>query len=596
MAILFDTELIYPESGWIRYFHNDSNFDFFGNWGNVNVSQITIGSYKKTSEKNAYFRFNFTGTTFRLISVLGGYKPSSFIEVYIDGLLYEKTTISMGTSNLSYNRLNMEAVSLENKEHSVVIKNVDVDGNSYMLIGVDLEEDGKLLPYNPSVRDNSYNKYILAPVGGGYRYWNNDSWGILYNYPTEADFIKYGVNNLNVIPYNAMKEFMLTYPNFKILTYAPKNNFVEIVQRKRRINKELHLNALPVGQLVTDDSSSSFIGVMRNLQSSESSYVNGKILYLVSFDDEALIWRSYKDNVWIEVTLDNIDEIRARGMTQQEFNTLDYETIKSLYQGNMKIAYYIDEGIGENEEVALNYVHYISTVGVGTSKLKDIAMYVLNTTATIQLTFTGNTLVGAISDLDSGKVQYRVILNGTQYYPVEDGEFTNYQTTPLDISFGISDKYIKMGEANRIKVEFRDAWGQTDYWEAEFVGKQQALMFMDEKGNYYSTQIGQVLKTLDFGQVTAGTNTMSYNIRVKNYYDYPIENVRISTNFLVQSDGASLLLSKKNTPFEGMSELVYTELLEPDGEIDFWIMLTSTLDAQTVANGQFDIRVSADKA
>ncbi|CAH0119178.1 hypothetical protein PAE9249_01677 [Paenibacillus sp. CECT 9249] len=283
------------------------------------------------------------------------------------------------------------------------------------------------------------------------------------------------------------------------------------------------------------------------------------------------------------------------GMTTDEVNQIPTAALQSKMNDTTRLGYYIEEKAEtENEEAAIDLVKVISKANINDVKMKDLAFYLLNTTATIQLQVSGNKLTGQIDDADQTNVQYRVFLNDEIYYP-ESGQFTPLAPSPLDISLYLSEKELKFGQENKLRVEFQDYWGQTDVWETTFVGTYSGIMFMDETGNYYSDTFGGILKYLDFGVIVAGQTTIDQRVQVKNQLGYGITNLTLEAQNVALPDGVRVELSRKNKPFIGEDKLLFSQILQEDDVVEFYVRISTDIEARPVPNGEFEIRARADK-
>lgn len=123
-------------------------------------------------------------------------------------------------------------------------------------------------------------------------------------------------------------------------------------------------------------------------------------------------------------------------MTIDTLNTIPEKDLIGL----TRIGYYLDNSIHNSvEKTQLDVVKTIQLAPTQDVKFSDVAFYLLNTTATIQLQLQGNKLVGTLDDADQTRVQYRVILNGNPYYPL-NGEFSPLMPSPLNIQLNLSEK------------------------------------------------------------------------------------------------------------------------------------------------------------
>ncbi|UZP02034.1 Ig-like domain-containing protein [Clostridium botulinum] len=141
-------QLIIPEIGWVRYDDTNSNISYLGSgWITYKSDTESGGSTNCITNisDSASVRFNFIGKKIRIINPFN-IPHNDLIEVYIDGV-----------------KVNEHSVSYPNLRQVVVYENKDLsDGEhsfEYKFLGkgqavfdaIDLDKDGKLLPYNKSI-------------------------------------------------------------------------------------------------------------------------------------------------------------------------------------------------------------------------------------------------------------------------------------------------------------------------------------------------------------------------------------------------------------------------------------------------------------
>jgi hypothetical protein len=202
-------------------------------------------------------------------------------------------------------------------------------------------------------------------------------------------------------------------------------------------------------------------------------------------------------------------------------------------------------------------------------------------------------LVGQLNDADTGRVQYRVILNGNYYYP-NFGEFSPLLPSPQNIQLNLSEKDVLFGQENVLKVEFKDYWGQVDSWQTTFVGTYSGIMFKDESGKFYSNSFGEILKRLEFGTLFAGQTTLEQKVIVKNQLGVKVQNLLLEIVKEKLPPGVSIELSRSNFPFSAEDPLLFNMFFDADEEFEFYVRIVTQATAPTAANGQFEIRAKAD--
>ncbi|MFE6075801.1 SPRY domain-containing protein [Paenibacillus sp. NPDC057886] len=319
---------------------------------------------------------------------------------------------------------------------------------------------------------------------------------------------------------------------------------------------------------------------------------NGTLRYAVSFN-EGSTWVVCKFGKWRNIDISSLATFKKSGMSHYDISLINSTALKN--KGNkIRFAYYIEDNIHNSDPgIAIDSMKLNINSATETIKMDNVAFYVLNTNATIQLTLTGSKLIGILDDSDQGKVQYRILLNDKAYYP-SDGSFTRLAPSPQDIDINISDRDIIFNQQNKLKVEFQDYWGETDYWETTFIGTYSGLMFMDESGEYLSDTFGGILKQLDFGVIIAGQTTLTQKVRIKNQLGYAIDNIYLEMDKKYERDGVVVELSRQANPFLPIDYLTYG-LTQPDETIDFYVRIATDMRAKPNPNGLFELVVNADR-
>lgn len=200
-------------------------------------------------------------------------------------------------------------------------------------------------------------------------------------------------------------------------------------------------------------------------------------------------------------------------------------------------------------------------------------------------------IVFTISDADNDdKVRYRILMNDNV-----EKDWSDFKTQPVNVNYAFSDEFINIGHNNTLKIEYQDEF-QTGTFNTtyQFEGAYKNLVFLDADGNYLSDDKGNVITLLDFGEIVAGTETEVRKITVKNCSSVALTNLTIVTNYINSIEGAKVLYSKGDLPFNNLDSLNYgNTVLEVNDTIDFYIKV----DAELEAKGRciFDMIVSADK-
>ncbi|OXS74285.1 hypothetical protein B1B04_09160 [Lysinibacillus sp. KCTC 33748] len=288
-------------------------------------------------------------------------------------------------------------------------------------------------------------------------------------------------------------------------------------------------------------------------------------------------------------------EIMKNGMTHKDLNNLTDKQWRTWKDEYINIGMFLIDNPRDTITSIIETVSFEDYLPRDTSTIKDASLNIINTTAKINIEFNGNVLKGILSDDDLTRVQYRVLLNGGNYYP-SDGSFTKLGESPQNIELAIGSKDIKIDDWNTLKVEFQDFFGTTDYWSTQFMGTYSGLMFKDIYGQYFSNEIGEVLQYLDFGIIIAGQTTLEHEIVLKNQYGYDVKDIHLYANTANFPTGMTCEFSTSSSPFIPQPDLRLGGVLQNDEEMPFFVRLKSELGATPDANGSFDIIVRADKA
>lgn len=355
------------------------------------------------------------------------------------------------------------------------------------------------------------------------------------------------------------------------------------------------LNALPQAQFIASEYDYDLFGELQSIITNiaDTPAPDGILRFLLSFDS-GVTWESYRYSEWRAVNVSVVGNIKLHGMTATDVHRIPSEVLQEKTpERKVRIGYYLEERKHREEEMKIDSVKIVSLAPVNDVKFNDLAFYILNTTATINVQFAGNKITGSVTDEDLGKVKYRILLNGEPYFP-SDGKFSAFQQSPLNINVVIDDRLIRFGEQNSLVVEFQDYWGEADSWSTNFIGTHSGIVFTDEKGSFYTTAFGEVLKYLDFGEIIAGQTTLDQKVLLKNQIGYDVTNVKIRA-IQPKEAGVTIELSKTQSPFIAESVLDFTEELIVDDHFEFFVRISTQLTADTTPNGTFEIRVTADK-
>ncbi|TPG81292.1 hypothetical protein EEL32_20565 [Brevibacillus laterosporus] len=205
----------------------------------------------------------------------------------------------------------------------------------------------------------------------------------------------------------------------------------------------------------------------------------------------------------------------------------------------------------------------------------------------------GSYLRAKITDEDNDKIRYRIVVNELQLFPHRG--FSKLIQTPVSIEYGIPKNLIKLNQSNTVLIEAMDSVGTLSLKEFTATMGYTGMMFTTRDGEFYSTDLGEVLKYLDMGRVLAGSEPVIYEVFLKNTTGIPMKRPKL---WVDQKDlnpvSEKIELSKTKEPFEPTEKINFGQDYEMahNQSVPFYVRVKTTEDA--VGGGKFDIWVSAD--
>lgn len=373
--------------------------------------------------------------------------------------------------------------------------------------------------------------------------------------------------------------------DFDVVTWT---NDEEVITGNR--DMMLMYNALPFEQLIVQPTDIALYGDVKKVVATKVTENSPEgILRMAASFDSGLTWKTYRFNKWLDLDIQDTTLFKRKGMNLDTLNAIPEKDLIAL----TRIAYYFDSSKHYENSYSLDEVKMVVDAPRHAVEFRDMSLQLLNTTATIDLTFSGNKLTGVLDDADQGKVKYRVLLNGKTYYPA-DGNFTRLVASPFNIELNIDERNVDFGVENILKVEFQDYWGAVGSRETKFIGSYSGLMFMDESGDFLSDTFGGILKQLDYGVIIAGQTTLTKKVRIKNLLGYAVDHVYLEMDKKFETDGVEVQLSRQADPFLPIDYLTYG-LIQPEDSIDFYIRIATDIHAKPNPNGNFEMKVTADR-
>jgi len=250
---------------------------------------------------------------------------------------------------------------------------------------------------------------------------------------------------------------------------------------------------------------------------------------------------------------------------------------------------------------------------IGTNTITIIATDELNATNTYNFNVTkvdnlptyvgslsGNTYTFSISDADGDKVKFSTQLNN-----VEIEAETSFSDVTLTHTTVMNSLDILIGVTNTLVITITDAVGGVTVIVEEFIGEYIGLMFSDEFNNYLSTDLGDLLKYLDFGTIIAGYDSLPKEVQVINKTKLAISSIVVTgpndlngKDSVIYTDGVPSNQHIEGTIYAKLCaddtfalpvNMVDIKDLNPDEKASFYVKIMSTVKSD---EGDFTFNVS----
>lgn len=202
-----------------------------------------------------------------------------------------------------------------------------------------------------------------------------------------------------------------------------------------------------------------------------------------------------------------------------------------------------------------------------------------------------------ISDADNTDlISYRLTLTNSKYTNEVLVDWTTPAVQPVEVNYYIDTSKIVVDDTNIISIDYRDDM-MTEPVSSKYIfqGQYKNILFVDESGEYLTSDKGAILKILDMDHIIAGAESKIKKVTVKNNNVTPITNLVLNVDYVNPIVGAVVKLSKGDNPFVGTTALDYgSETIDVKGTKDFYIKIES----ETTAEGTciFDVIANADIA
>lgn len=213
---------------------------------------------------------------------------------------------------------------------------------------------------------------------------------------------------------------------------------------------------------------------------------------------------------------------------------------------------------------------------------------IVNSVPNIVYTHDDFSVSGTIYDDDNDTVTYRLLVNGQ----VEQ-DYMEYAASPRNFSIKWDSSSVNIGNTNDITIEAKDNLGDTTSTTFQIIGKYNGLLFLDELGDYYTTDNGNLLKMLNIETLVAGQKSEIKKITFKNQAGSPIENITISSDETELPPNANVKFGYSLESFEETDSLIFDEILNHDATKDFYVSIHTNV-GQGKLGSKFKINAEAN--
>lgn len=215
-------------------------------------------------------------------------------------------------------------------------------------------------------------------------------------------------------------------------------------------------------------------------------------------------------------------------------------------------------------------------------------LIIVNTAPTIVYTYDDFSVTGTIYDEENDEVTYRLFINDVMKH-----DYLPFKPSPRTFLIEWDSSDLIIDQLNDIKIEAKDSFEESFTVELQVMGKYRGLLFMDENGEYYTTDKGDLIKLLKLDSLIAGQTSDIKKVTLVNNSNYSIEDVVLTVDNFQLPDNAHAKIDYNNSPFEPKNSLIINEVMENEDEKDFYIVVY-TEKGRGKFGSRFKINVSAD--
>ena len=254
-------------------------------------------------------------------------------------------------------------------------------------------------------------------------------------------------------------------------------------------------------------------------------------------------------------------------------------------------------------EIGNNVITFTYTDEKGKFSSKSITVTKVNEPMSIVTSYDKGKINYLIDDKDHDGGKFKIELNGEV---LEDYQ-SSYMDVPISGAYEIPAGKVKFGETNTLKIYYKEniynAPEQVSV--TTFEGKYYGVLFVDvsntdpdsnnkpNKEHYYSTSLGEFIKSLKIPPVYCSRESSSYEVGLINTSDTDYSKVTVYPT--VVNTHYSIKISTTNSPFTPMDSITFTDVKQDEEKPrTFFVKVISNDETSAIVNDKIELVASND--
>lgn len=252
---------------------------------------------------------------------------------------------------------------------------------------------------------------------------------------------------------------------------------------------------------------------------------------IVDIDGDDVEWE-----VYINDSTDSLITGKTYGNSFRDSNSFEFKIpLNNLIVGLNKIIIKLSDSKDTNSEV----------VYINRNNMNPTAFGILN----------NNMYNLSIVDPDEDNINYRIILNDEVIF-----DWSGWQPSPISKTYEIPRDKIIYNKINNLVIEYIDDGNQDVIHKLEegFVGSYYGLLFIDEKNEFYSDSLGEIVKMLIVPNIVASNSSTTHSVYVYNKSNNILDNIVVTAPTI--NPNIKLELSYSDSPFKSEQQLLIPKM------------------------------------